>query len=134
MPDTAVSDDKTGVRPLLQSTFLGAFEVVISKLKLTTMGRPLREAGVKKMLSSIEEGGWIRSSTPVVILRNASDEKIIDKDNARDMTFRVLDGNHRVAALAMREKKRGGKEEPIITVSVHRSLPDNVQRIIADRE
>ena len=134
MPDTAVSDDKTGVGTLLQSTFLGLFEVAVSKLKLTTMGRPLREAGVKKMLSSIEEDGWIGSSPPVVILHNASDEKNIGKDNARDMVFRVLDGNHRIAALAMRDEKRGGKEDTIIRVCVHRALPDNVQRIIADHE
>lgn len=105
---------------LLQSTFVGLFEVSVSKLKLTTMGRPLREAGVVKILSSIEEDGWIAVSHPVVVLHNESDEKNIDEQNARDMTFRVLDGNHRVAALARRDQIRGGNEDTIITVSVHR--------------
>lgn len=49
------------------------------------------------------------------------------------MTFRVLDGNHRVAALAWRDKNHNGNEDTIITVAVHRTLADDVLRIIADR-
>ena len=135
MPDTeSVREDKMGVGPLMQSAFLGTFEASVSKLKLTTLGRPLREAGVKKMLSSIEEDGWITHSHPVVVLFRPSDEKHIDKDNSRDLTFNVLDGNHRVAALARRDKNRGGNDDTVITVSVYRPLADNLQRIIADRE
>ena len=137
MPDTTPDsgdEKRMGMGLLLQSTFVGLFEVSVSKLKLTTMGRPLREAGVVKILSSIEEDGWIAVSHPVVVLHNESDEKNIDEQNARDMTFRVLDGNHRVAALARRDQNRGGNDDTIITVPVHRPLSDHAQRIIADRE
>ena len=123
-----------GVGPLMQSAFLGTFEASVSKLKLTTLGRPLREAGVKKMLSSIEEDGWITHSHPVVVLSRPSDEKRLYKDETRDIHFRVLDGNHRVAALARRDKNRGGNDDTVITVSVYRPLADNLERIIADRE
>lgn len=133
IPDAAPSgyENDDGVGHFLKSTFIGFFEVSVSNLKLTTSGRPLREAGVVEMLKSIEEDGWVESCVPVVILRNASDEKLIDGSDARGMVFSVLDGNHRVAALARRDKNRGGGVDTVITVGVHRQISDHAQRIVA---
>ena len=64
MPYTGIiGDEPMGIGPLLKSAFIGLFDVAVSKLRLTTKERPLREAGVAKMLKVIEDV-WIASSNP----------------------------------------------------------------------
>ena len=104
----------------------------MAQLRLTTMGRQLRLAGVQKILKSLDEDGWIAFSMPIATLVNKADEDVITEDNAADLDYRVIDGNHRVAVLLKRDETR--KTSTNISVRVHKTMGNRAERIVADRE
>lgn len=53
---------------LVDETLIGTFEVPISKLRFTTMGRQLRQAGIDKIFQSVVDDGWLKFSMPTVTL------------------------------------------------------------------
>ena len=125
--DSANSDEeKTGVSVMLDDAYIGTFNVPLSKLRLTTTGRPLREAGVQKMMQSIKEDGWLTSSMPIVVVLNNEDGQNITAANACTIYYGVLDGNHRVEALLRRDRAfeeahndEGLTRDTTIAVRVH---------------
>lgn len=131
------SSPEGGRRPhntaeLLAGHLIGTFRARVSKLTLTTAGRALQEAGVDTLLKSITDDGWVTSATPVVTLEHAADEGILSDANSTDLTFRIIDGNHRVAALKRLDEKNA--TDSIIDVQVHRALGERAERIIATSE
>lgn len=139
--DTAVGEGsrsaQQGSRPentaaLLASHFIGTFRASVSKLILSTAGRSLQEEGVDTLLKSITQDGWVTSVTPVVTLEDASYAEILTRENSIDLKFRVVDGNHRVAALKRVDERDGSNT--VIDVQVYRTLEERTERIIASRE
>lgn len=125
-------DDSSGIGGLLRQSFIGTFEVPVSKLGLTTLGRCLRQAGVDRISQSLEDDGWLTSSMPIVTLVNSTEDNMINKNNAQALCYRTLDGNRRVEALRRRDTAR--EVDTTISVHVHRNMDDYAERILADRE
>ena len=143
MPSGSTSSDeeKTGVSVMLDDSYIGTFNVPLSKLRLTATGRPLREAGVQKMMKSIKDDGWLTSSMSIVVVLNNEDCQNITTANACTIYYGVLDGNHRVEALVRRDRAfeeahndEGLTQDTTIAVRVHRRIGKNQERILADRE
>ena len=130
--EQGAENDKGGVGAVLTNSKVGTFEVPVSKLVLTNMGRSLRDAGVKQLRKSMEQDGWLSHSMPIVTLVHNGSEHAITQDNARNFDYRVVDENHRVAALRSLDEQRG--IDSIIFVRVHRNLGERIERILADRE
>ena len=126
----------------LRSKYKGVFKVAVENLIPTSAGRPLREDGVRQVMASIAEDGWVETSMPVVTLDKDSDEGQLSRENSRPLRFRVIDGNHRVASLKrfIAAEKHGKPKINRnllvyeIDVHVYVKLGEKAQRIIADRE
>ena len=95
MPSLTDNGKKTGVSGILDDAFIGIYNVKVSALRLTTMGRAIREAGVEDMIQSIREDGFLTSSMPYVITLDDQAAKRLTDNKDNDITnleFRVLDG------------------------------------------
>ena len=110
-----------GQRPdyasILSGSFVGTFKTRVSQLRHTSNGRELRPAGVRQLVDSITECGWMADSVPVVTLLDHTQENVINADNIMNIPLRCVDGNHRIAALRSMDEDRG--TDSVISVSVY---------------
>ena len=67
----------------------------MSNLILTESGRPQRAAGMKTLLESIEEKGWL--GTPVIACLTTPDvgAATVTQETAGSLRMLLVDGNHR---------------------------------------
>lgn len=130
MPLTEGSPDPIGMQKLLQRSFIGTCRVSVAQLELTSFGRPLRQLGVQKLQKAIREHGFIESFAPLVCLT----ENLASLDSLpSDALMRVIDGNHRVAALKANDEE-DDKAASSVIVRVHTAMDDTMMRMVAEGE
>lgn len=120
-----------GMQSLIQPFFISTAWVTASQLILTTMGRPQRQHGIIKLKAAIEEQGFLESFAPLVTLMSPLQDGVTLESvtSASGSRFKVIDGNHRVAAQAAIDKERGTATK--IVVRVHQPMDESVERLVA---
>lgn len=120
-----------GMKKLLHPYFIRAVEVPASQLILTTMGRPQRQHGVTKLKAAIEEQGFLESHAPLVTLMSVLEDvdTLEDLISDRSSRFKVIDGNHRVAAQQSIDKEC--LTDTKIPVRVHQPMQQSIERLVA---
>ena len=118
----------------LTDKMIGVFTARVSKITLTSCGRSLREEGVKTIMQSIRDDGWVPTSYLAVTLMNDGEEGVLERGgDSQKLQYRCLDGNHRLEALRRLDTKRGVDSE--VPVHVYRSLGNTLtESTIANRE
>lgn len=124
---------------LLKTYFIGQAKVNVDDLVLTTIGREQRESGILALMKGMEHHGFIEGYAPTVCLvQDLPVEQSLDMVLAvGGVKFRVLDGNHRVAAwrrIHDKNKADNPELETMIPVRVHRPMTPSTERIVAAGE
>lgn len=120
-----------GLSSLLSETFVGAFTLPLACFVHTTSGRKLREAGVIDLLSDIKQKGWLSSHTPTVCIVGDVPEGGLTVENAESYQYRMIDGNHRLAALRRLTADNESSAPSAIKVDVHSGISHDTERHIA---
>ena len=135
-PTRSANATGEGQRPdrasILSGSFVGTFKTRVSQLRHTSSARELRPGGIRQLVDSITECGWLADSVPVVTLLDNAQEHVLNADNLMDIPLRCVDGNHRVAALRSIDEDRG--MDRVITVSLYTRLEGSVERVFAERK
>ena len=84
-----------GLASVLKESRVGTF--TLSNFVHTTSGRLLRKAGIDVLYADIKKKGWL------TIIGDLPDEGLT-VDNANTCQYRMVDGNHRLAAIRLLEK------------------------------
>ena len=88
-------------------------------------------AGVKRIVQSIRDVGWLEQFPPSVVIRRdclGNGDKLT-AEVALGVVGRTLDGNHRITAL-----KEVYNEETVIPVRVYMEFNESEERLIANGE
>lgn len=123
-----------GTSELLATFYIGAIKVPITQLDLTSIGREQRQAGVDALKKQIETDGFDQNYAPVVCLLHPlpADQTLDDVLAVDGVRFRVIDGNHRVAALKMiDDEKPAAAPGRVISVRVHQPMKPATERMVA---
>lgn len=104
----------------------------VLKLTLAQPGDIFEISGIDMLLKSTTNNGWVTSATSFVTLENSADESTISKANSTDPKFRVVDRNHRVAALTFVDER--DPADTIFDVQVYRALGERAECVIATSE
>lgn len=125
-----------GISKLLAKFYIGSPRVSIRDLELTSVGRAQRQAGIVALKKQIESDGFDESYAPIVCLVNPlPQEQSLDTVLAAgDMRLRVIDGNHRVAALQQIDEETKPPSPRVISVRVHQPMPQATERMVAAGE
>lgn len=123
----------SGIPKLLAKFYLGTIRVSIRSLELTSIGRAQRKSGVDALKKQIQLDGFDESYAPIVCLVNPlSSELSLETVVAEEgIKFRVIDGNHRVAALLMIDDEAKPASPTFIRVRVHNPMPPATERMVA---
>jgi len=132
--------DAADLAKLLNGSKLGRYALPLSKLSHTESGRPLHQAGVATLLSSLETSGWLGSQMTVCLVGDVPDEGL-NQDNAAGRQYLVVNGNHRLAALRRfyeNKSKAAGETLDLgahrVDCEVHTGLNDETQKLVASSE
>lgn len=121
----------------LEETKLGTYRLPITALQHTSSGRPLHQEGVESIRGSIHEKGWLGSKMTACLVGDVPAGGLT-VDNAPSLQYRLINGNHRLAALVLllEEKKRETPscDATIIEVDVHQPLSVDKERLVASSE
>ena len=117
---------------MLSGSFIGTFKTRVSQVQHTSSGRELRRAGIELLCQSIKETGWLKDSIPVATLVDSTQERVIKEASVMDILLRLVDGNHRIAALRAIDDEGGTDSE--VLVSVYSRFETSMERAIADRK
>lgn len=119
---------------LLDQTREGAFTLPLSCFLHTASGRPQRQSGILEIRDSIKEHGWLGTPMTVCLVGDAPDGGLT-ADIADSRQYRIVNGNHRLAALLLLEKERPPDSSPtMITVDVHVGMTVDTERLVASSE
>lgn len=124
-------DETTGMSSLLGEHYLGTFKMRVGNITCTEMVRPVSMAGVKRIVQSIREVGWLEQFPPSVVIQRGCLGNVdkLTAEVALGVVGRTLDGNHRIAAL-----KEAYNEETAIPVRVYLEFNQAEERLIANGE
>ncbi|CAB1120660.1 unnamed protein product [Ectocarpus sp. CCAP 1310/34] len=122
-----------GISKLLAKFYLGSHRVSIRGLELTSIGRAQRQAGIVALKKHIESDGFDESYAPIVCLVNPlpQEQSLGTVLAAGDIKLRVIDGNHRVAALQQIDEETKPTSPRVISVRVHQPMPQATERMVA---
>ena len=124
------STSKNNLATILEANFIGTFELPLKNITCTSLVRQVNERGIKTVMASIENKGWLDHYAPaVVIQREALEGSDFTEEAAPTHHYQVLDGNHRITAA---RRLWGG--DHLVSCRVYYALPANVTKIVADRE
>lgn len=130
--------DAAGLAQLLALSKVGTFSLPIANLQHTAIGRPLHRVGVSSIRTSIEDQGWLDSKMTACLVGPTPVGGLEAADVAEQQQYRILDGNHRLAALleieAERKKADPSCEPTFIGVEVHVGMSLEKERIVASSE
>ena len=124
-------DGTAGMSSLLGEHLLGTFKMRLGNITCTEMVRPVNMAGVKRIVQSIRDVGWLEQFPPSVVIRRdclGNGDKLT-AEVALGVVGRTLDGNHRITAL-----KEVYNEETVIPVRVYMEFNESEERLIANGE
>ena len=98
---TSGSSNDERMSSILRHHYLGLHKMRLGNITCTEMVRTLSQPGLARVTQSIRDVGWLDQFAPsVVISREAvRDGEQLSAEDALKVAGRVLDGNHRVAAL-----------------------------------
>ena len=116
---------------LLGEHLLGTFKMRLGNITCTEMVRPVSMAGVKRIVRSIRDVGWLDQFPPSVLIQRdclGNGDKLT-AEVALGVVGRTLDGNYRIAAL-----KEAYNEETVIPVRVYMEFNESEERLIANGE
>lgn len=83
------------------------------------------------MQKQIEADGYVQSYAPIVVLTtpdNRPREEVLADDTAK---YRVIDGNHRVAALLRIDQENNATTPTAIDVRIHQPMGSSTERMVA---
>ena len=129
MPPTDA--DVGGLASVLKDSRAGTFTLPISRFIHTTSGRLLRRAGIDDLYADIKQKGWLTTSLPTVCLVGDVPEGGLTADNADSRQYRMIDGNHRLAAIRLLEKEPDSCAPAVIGVDVHAGKSKDTEKHIA---
>ena len=131
------ADDPATLAKTLAGTKLGTFELPITNLQHTTMGRRIHLDGVSTIRDSIRANGWLGSKMTACLVGSVPNGGLTE-EVALEHQYRLVNGNHRLAALLQLFKEKSADDpscEPtVIEVEVHAALTLGAQRHIASSE
>lgn len=119
-----------GMQKLLERSFIGNSRVSIDHLEMTTVGRAQRQSGIKELQTAIRDNGFIESFAPLVCLPGDLQGSLLS-DIPSGTTMRVIDGNHRVAALKANDEE-AGRPPSTILVRVHNPMESTMMKMVAE--
>lgn len=133
MAAEADEGSSVGMSKLLAKFFIGVIRVSIRRLELTSIGRAQRQAGVVALTKQIESDGFDENFAPIVCLVHplAVDQSLETLMTGEEIRPRVIDGNHRVAALLEIDDKTKPASPRVIRVRVHQPMPPATERMVA---
>lgn len=120
-----------GVSHVLSETFVGVFTLPLTSFIHTTSGRKLREAGVNDLISDIKQKGWLSNQRPTVCLVGDLPDGGLSVENSGSHQYRMIDGNHRLAALRRLAEDAALSPPTDIKVEVHAGISEDLERHIA---
>ena len=115
---------------VLREHLIGMYDIPVSSIACAAVVREVNQRGVRRVVESIRAKGWVPSTPPsVVACQDIDMGQALSPADARKLTYRILDGNHRVTAF---REVYGRQAE--VRCNVYRSFPAGVSRAIADCE
>lgn len=131
----ARADDDAVLANILDESRVGRFTVPITNLEHTSLGRPLHTDGIKSIRDSITVQGWLGSKMTVCLVGSIP-EGGLTEDAATGHQYRLINGNHRLAALRELQDENKAADPPVpttdfIEVEVHAGLSLEEERLIA---
>ena len=129
MPSTDA--DVGGLASVLKDSRVGTFTLPVSSFIHTTSGRLLRRAGIDDLYADIKQKGWLKRSLPTVCLVGDVPEGGLTADNVDSRQYRMIDGNHRLAAIRLLEKEPDSCAPAAIDVDVHAGISKDTEKHIA---
>ena len=121
------------VADVLFSRHLEAWPIPLKNIRFTEHCRQLNERTVRSIINSINEVGWMPTSTPQVTIPDLPDGEEMTSDLAATLSAFVLDGNHRLKAA--QTVYRDDPEKTVTSCQCYREMRNTLtKKILADGE